>query len=499
MCVLSLGVCIVRKDLEKLVAKTFLTVLMSIALFAAGSFADAQEETLRLLNRNATLEDGVSGWFDSGLHGQSVSRENVFQYSNDRSRLELGQKLARLQGSGTWGQYLTLTPNSRYHILNAFAFKQASKPGTAAGFACVAVTYYDVAGVELDQVLIEIEVARFSPTSGTSDGLNFYDWGIQVPTGAAFAYLFAYSSPGTDVYIDNLGLFELTKAISSPSLATNLVVNPSFLESRVATSDAGPVTCFGYGTEFWESNIDWLDGFNQAFGSPNQSEWAYQVIPITATRTYSLIASGDKFEMANTPASVIIDFYDANWKAVGKTVVNTPNAETFDFLGRRVQPPATAAFASVVIFCDPLPAGPTPLVGGMRVDLQFYEQETRATAGPSAIATRTSVFGISTADQTGVVTVLYSDPDGVDLNSIGIQDAYFVSKTNATKNYPVTRIQSFSMDNNKLVTVNYYSTLGATVVSDLGDFVVRGSQVKDTKGNNNVAKRFNALKFTLLR
>ena len=469
-------------------------------IFAMAAFsANAQDESLRLLNQNATLEAGVGGWFDSGLQAQSLTRASIFQYSNFRSSLALGQKLARLQGSGTWGQYLTLGPNSRYHILNAFAFKQAATSGAATGFACVAVTYYDMAGTEIDQVLIEIDAASFSAQSGKADGLNFYNWGIRVPTGAAFAYLFAYSSPGTDVYIDNLGLFELTKANSSPTLATNKIINPRFLESRVATSDAGPITCFGYGTEFWESDIDWLDGFGGSFGSPNQSEWAYQVVPISATRTYSFFASGDKIGMANTPASLIIDFYDAKWQAVGKTIVNTPNTESFQFLGRRVQPPATAAYASVVVFCDPLPAGPTPPAGGMRVELQFYEQESRATPGPSVIATQTSVLGSNSADRTGIVNVLYSDPDGVDLASLGVQDAHFVSKSNANKIYPVSRIQVNSMDNNKLVSVSYYSPAGVAITDDLGDFVVRTAQVKDTKGNSNAAKRFSALKFVLLR
>lgn len=461
--------------------------------------ANAQDESLRLLNQNATLENGVAGWYDSGLQAQSLTRESIFQYSNFRSSVALGQKLARLQGSGTWGQYLTLAPNSRYHILNAFAFKQASTSGSAPGFACVAVTYYDLAGIEIDQVLMEIDPASLSAQSGKADGLNFYNWGIRIPTGAAFAYVFAYSSPGTDVYLDNFGLFELTKANTSPSLATNKIINPRFLESRVATSDAGPITCFGYGTEFWDSNIDWLDGFGGSFGSPNQSEWAYQVVPVNSTRTYSFFASGDKFGMANTPASLIIDFYDARWQAVGKTIINTPNTESFQFLGRRVQPPATAAYASVVVFCDPLPAGPKPPAGGMRVELQFYEQETRATPGPSVIATQTSVLGTNSTDRTGIVTILYSDPDGVDLASLGVQDAYFVSKTIATKNYPVSRIQVNSMDGNKLVSVSYYSPAGIAITDDLGDFVVRAAQVKDTNGNTNAGKRFTALKFILLR
>lgn len=468
-------------------------------VLAVALFANAQDESLRLLNQNATMEAGVGGWYDSGLQAQSLTRENIFQYSNFRSSVALGQKLARLQGSGTWGQYLTLGPNSHYHILNAFAFKQAATSGAVPGFACVAVTYYDLAGIEIDQVLIEIDAASYSAQSGKTDGLNFHNWGIRVPTGAAFAYLFAYSSPGTDVYIDNLALFELTKANTSPALATNKVINPHFLESRVAASDAGPITCFGYGTEFWESDIDWLNGFSGAFGSPIQSEWAYQVIPISSTRTYSFFASGDKVGMANTPASLIIDFYDAKWKAVGKTIINTPNTETFLFLGRRVQPPANAAYASVVVFCDPLPAGPVPPAGGMRVELQFYEQETRATAGPSVIATQSFVLGSNSVDRTGIVTVLYSDPDGVDLASLGVQDAHFVSKSNATKTYPVSRIQINSMDNNNLVSVQYYSPAGFAITDDLGDFVVRGSQVKDTKGNSNVAKRFSSLKFVLSR
>ena len=470
--------------------------LVAIAICVLSSTICAQDESLRLLNQNSRLESGLGGWQASGVSAELLTRADFFQYSNDQFGVDLGQKLVRLKGNGAWGQYLTLGANSRYHILNAFAFKQASSANAAAGFACVAVTYYDANGFELDQILVEIDGPQFNRFSQKVDGLNFYDWGIDAPAGSAFAYIFSYTTPGTTVYLDNLALFELTKANTSASLATNLIVNPQFVASRVATSNAGPVNCFGYGTEFWQANIDWENGFNGAFGSPNQPEWAYQTIPVTSSKTYSFIGSGDKYGIANTKASLAIDFYDANWKATGNTVIDLAGKESFTFLGRRVQPPVGSAHASVVVYCDSIPFGATLPAGGLRTQLQLYEQETRTTAGPSLIGTRTFLQGNNSVDVTGVVTVLYSDADGIDLATLGTQDAYFVSKTNATKTYPVSRIQQTSMDNGKLVTVNYYSATGAAVTDDLGELIVRAVQVKDTKGNGNATKKFSSLKFS---
>ena len=83
---------------------------------------------------------------------------------------------------------------------------------------------------------------------------------------------------------------------------------------------------------------------------------------------------------------------------------------------------------------------------------------------------------------------MYSDVDGIDVNSIDDQDAYFVSRTNSATTYPAQVYSSRLGEEDKVLTVEYLARV--PWYTDVGGLVIRPPQVKDKLGNFAPGKTF---------
>lgn len=459
------------------VCVVFSGFLLNSHLAAVAQYLSGTEST-SLASSNHSFENELNGWdHTSQLAAQLLVRSWAPDLS-DRFEPYFGNNLVRLRGEGSWGQTVPLQAGIQQQVLNGFAFKQSNQSGKAPGFAAVAVTYYDAFWCELDRIVIPIDEKLPNKNRGPGDGLNFYSWGLAVPNGAAIAYLFVYTTEGTDVYVDNLGLFDYT--INPPAPISKSLVSHASLDSFLNG-------CWGYGTEFWESEIDWESGFD-GLGSARQPEWVYQFVNMSPNRTYSFFADGNKFGFANLPAGYGIDFYDVHWKHIGKVNIDLQGVVSFSLLGRRITTPPDTAYASVFVWCDTFPGAS---VSGYRAILSLIEQDNKVDALPSVVAYHKTLRGGKGGTLGASLSVVYSDAQGIDLSSIDANDVYFGSKTDPTKRYPATIYAMRSSDNERLVFVEYL--VAAAYYRDVDAMTIQEGQVKNSVGNYVSTKKFAGL------
>ncbi len=214
-----------------------------------------------------------------------------------------------------------------------------------------------------------------------------------------------------------------------------------------------------------------------------QPEYAYQFVPIDAGKTYTLTVnrSGPNAsfgQSATTPASFGIDFYDAQWKHLGK-VAQSVTGRGGD-MSLRVPVPSATAHSSVFLWCDTLRGTDSPFY--IQDGCALQKQDDRVSSDTSIMA-RDLIFlpGPSGTVQGAGIVIVYSDSDGIDATSIDANDAYFVSKTDATKTYPATVKSSRVDDDGRLAFVQYFAA--NPTHKDFGAVVIRAKQVKDRKGN----------------
>ena len=464
----------------------------ALSLHAYPGLASAQ--TI-LLNQNASFENGTTGWTASSTSVTVLTRDwtpgqfdgaGVVDFTDNFFKSEqanLGANLIEISGSGTYGQNMFVNPARGKHILNAFASKRSTSSGVAPGYAAIGITYYDLAGVEVDRYEFPVAGPDTNLQRGIGDGLNFYVWGVNVPASASSAYIYAYTSMGTRLQLDNLAIFEITnKQIGK--LAVNLVANPDLSEVRV-TSDPTAPTCLGYGVEFWENHLDWSTPFDGSFGSPNQAEWVYQFVPLKAGATYSVFDIGSKAQEA--VASFGFDLYDKDWKPIGRRM--------FDLTGKgvpaenafRFEVPSNCAHASFVLWAAPVSSE----FQSTRFGPIVYEQDSKANAASTVIATDFSP-SFSRTGQVGVnVKLVYSDRNGIDLSTLDVSDVVFTSKTSSSKRYPASLIGLRSHDSDRLVSVTYSfrsENPSDPAFTDIDGVQIRAQKVKDKLGNWVAAK-----------
>lgn len=467
---------------------SFLCIALSQHAFP--DLASAQSITTVLLNRNASFENGTTGWSGSSTSATALTRDwtpgqfdgsgvvdfTVAFFKGEQANL--GANLIEISGSGTYGQNVVVNPARGKHILNAFASKRSTSSGVAPGYASIGITYYDFAGVEVDHYEFPVAEPDANLQRGIGDGLNFYTWGINVPATAFSAYIFGYTSEGTTLQLDNLAVFEITNTRIG-KLAVNLVANPDFISVR-ETSDPTAPTCVGYGVEFWENHLDWTTPFYDGLGSPNQAEWVYQFVPLKAGATYSVLNFGSKAPEA--VASFGFDLYDKDWKPIGKRMFDLTGKSVPAEHAFRFEVPANCAHASLVLWA----AARSESVQSTSILPLVYEQEPKATAASTVIATDFSP-SFSRTGQVGVnVELIYSDRSGIDLSTLDISDVLFTSKTDGTKRYPASLIGVTSHDRDRLVRVVYSfrsENPFDPAFTDIDGVQIRAQRVKDKLGN----------------
>ena len=457
-----------------------LSSLSWIVPFGPVSVGYCQDELVLAQSRNPSFEAGLDGWEYSTVTSELITRNFTAVGANRwESFAPLGSKLVRLRGNGVWGQSIVHGTLDRFHLLSAFVCKRATSGSGPAGYAEIGLTYYDINGNVLQNIPIEVPDADPTLNRGVGDGLVLRSWGVKAPPGAYRTFLYAYTTQGTDLYLDSFGLYQLSNTVRSPYITKNLLMNSLFAEVR-PVSEGG--VWVGYGPEFWETDLDWSDGFEKLFGSPTQEEVAYQFVNVTSGAAYSLFAEGNKIPEANWPAAIGVDFFDANWKQVGQSTIDLYGVSGQYNRGKRVVAPATAVRASIWIWCDVGSAS-----SSLTVYPRFFMQESTAGSATSVIATDASVSTSKSGSQ-GSITVVYSDPDGMNTSTIDVKDGFFKSKANTSLTYPIAATATTTFDDGKVVVVKYI--VATTNFADVGEFTINANQVKDKKGNSVATKSF---------
>lgn len=475
------------------------SVLTAQALFhntACGQFYQHNSALVntRLLNSNSSFEAGLSSWDEHQITGEILTRNWTPLDMNSSTAIPfenfgfLGTKLVRLRGQGQWGQIFGI-PKSERHVLNLHAYRQGVNGNGAGSFAAARVSYYSSSWNLLDTIEVPIGGRDESKNRGIGDGLNFYSWGIEVPSSASFAHLYIYNSADTEVYADAFGLFDYVQT-QSLSVAKNLVVNPNFELSWNTTIDQN--TAQGFGNEFWAVDNEWTRGTssflrNGVFGSSTHSESAYQVVPLSPKQTYLLRFEG--FFPTVTPAEAGVVYFDANWKKIGgQTVVSEPDKYAYML---RIETPANMVHAQVYYWCNTLSAIDVDYSNQLTGYVTLQQLASTVNASTSVILAESLPYlRPKYSDRLGSsYYVVFSDANGVDTTTLSSSNVVFRSRSNSTKTYPASfdsyQIQS-STDGN-VVRAKY--DIGAGF-DDVGEMVLRGKQVKDKLGNYAPSKTF---------
>jgi hypothetical protein len=451
-------------------------------------------ESSRRLSVNHTFETDLAGWHSGALTVDRLARDWAVSFDTNfigEANGALGEDFVRLRGAGRWQQFIAIPTTSRHHLLTFQAFKQpvSEKGDDEYPFACV--TYFDAQWNMLDILVLPIDRKDTRKNRGFGDGMNFTCWGINVPSAAANAHLYIANYANTEVYVDDFGLFDYQLQTKAP-ISANLIANLRFSQFKFSRTTDGGIDesslVRGYGIEFWENSIDWSEpfapiGFGE-FGSTMQPELAYQFVPVEAEKTYtlSLEANGPLSSFggpaATTPASFGIDFYDAQWKHLGQ--VSTSMTGRGGKFSKRVAVPKGTAHSSVFLWCDTLRGADSAfLIYG---ECLLQKQDDSVSNLTSIVASDLTFRPGPSGTVIGAgVMVLYSDADGIDSSSIDTNDAYFVSKSNPSKTYPVTIHSRRLDDGDRLAFVEYLASSSA--YRDVGSLVIKSNQVKDKKGN----------------
>jgi hypothetical protein len=489
----------VRNDLRCFSARHIIAVIATlVASSVLPGVVEAQvsnfAETSKRLSVNNTFESDLTGWSQGEMIVDRLQRDWVVSFGTNFSGEDngaLGASFVRLLGAGRWEQFFQIPSTSRHHLLNLQAFKRPINESGNDEYPFVCVTYFNSQWEILDTVVIPIDQKDPRKNRGFGDGMNFTSWGLDVPSDTENVHIYIENFANTEVSFDDFGLFDYQFQSKTP-ISSNLIANMRFSQSKFSrTSDGGiDESSFvrGYGIELWENSIDWSEpfapiGFGE-FGSTNQPEYAYQFVPIEAGKTYTLSVQGNGPHSslgepaAATPASFGIDFYDSQWKHIGQ--VSTSVTNRGGKMSKRVTVPNAAAHSSVFLWCDTLRGADSAfLIFG---ECLLQKQDDRVSNVTSIIAGDLSFRPGPSGTVVGAgVMVVYSDADGIDSGSIDTNDAYFTSKSNPSKTYPVTVYSHRLDDGDQLAFVEYLASSSA--YRDAGSLVIKSKQVKDKKGN----------------
>ena len=464
--------------------------LLLLSLLSISSFA----QTAKLLSVNPSFDAGFSGWTNQEAQGEILTRNWDPQSTTDGREFsaDFGSTLLRVRGTGVWGQVVSLEPSAtpKVHIVNAFAFKQPTSGTGNAGFACIAVTYYDANWKELQKTEIPVAGPSVSPGRGIGDGLNFYVWGINVPAKATRAMLFGYTTAGTSLTMDRVGLFDYQE---EPARNRSLLKNPTFstANSLVSQVNGNFLFCLGRGTEFWQSQMDWNQRpfFDGSLGSKNKPETVYQNFSVAPGGRYLMYGSISK-GVKDVSASVGVDFFDASWNKIGQSMIDMNGISGQTTPSQLLVAPANAVRASFWEWCDRIPASGNPQSFIPRINVMQLASPWNTNPNASIVYEGFRLSGIKVATSTWF-RMIVTDADGVDLASLGISDAYVTSRTNPSQRYTITQIKTSPSADGKSVYVDYFIPVAAA--NDRGTLVFNAGEIKDKLGNAFGTISFDAL------
>ncbi len=226
-----------------------IAAIVVITLCSTSTRAQDFKESFALISRNHSFESGLGGWSKVNLAVALKSRSVPDGF--------LGAKYVNLKGAGTWVQSLAIPTGSKRYLLNAFAYKAATQGTGPGGDASIIVSYFDSQFNLLDAISIPIGEYWIY-----ADGFKQYSSGIEVPVGATHLTLSVICSEGTEVNIDNFGVFDY-KLINQRPVTPSLIARPQ-LSNFFSGGNSGAV---GYGTEFWETDFDVDSGIDGLIGS----------------------------------------------------------------------------------------------------------------------------------------------------------------------------------------------------------------------------------------
>ncbi len=165
-------------------------------------------------------------------------------------------------------------------------------------------------------------------------------------------------------------------------------------------------------------------------------------------------------------------------------------------VGRRLQVPAQTAHASVWVWCAQLPPGTNDFF--FRPTMFMREQAAASNAATSLACIGSTLSAPRVGPVVGGLRFMYSDVDGVDVNSIDVNDGYFISKSDPAKTYPLNVANVTKLDDCKLVMVQYaVSGLPFSIYADFGSLVIKPGQVKDSKGRFFPGRTFSSISLKL--
>lgn len=461
----------------------FLSIVLSQVAVAPTFAQYFRVETVaspRVLNANGGFESTTrfdEGWNYRPIQATLLKRNwepGIGNADRYESIGQLGQNLIRLNGQGVWGQDVLISDTSRPHVLNVQAFRQSVTGQGLGRYASAQVTYYDANHVELDSISFEIGGRDTAKNRGVGDGLRFYSWGIVVPRNATSAFISIYNSGDTETFVDAFHLFELSFT-NQPGIARNLILNSQF-SKLFDTTLLNPLAGQGYGVEFWESSRDWSTEFNFAFGSPSQSEWAYQFVDMLPNRAYTMMLAGGSTNQM-TSSGVGVDYYDANWNRIGGQVVEIKYSA--HNVAARLETPANLAHASVWVWCDQLRSGTD--FGLVVQGLYLQEQSSTLNNDTSVIANSLAPTFIKSTPLGTYVGVVFSDRDGIDLAQFSSQDAYFIHSKYPNKIYPAEGLTRYQSSDRRTASVGYFAN--EAWEKEVNTLVIKPNRIKDLKGN----------------
>ncbi|MFN3193569.1 MAG: hypothetical protein ACE361_23860 [Aureliella sp.] len=434
---------------------------------------------------NGRFDDGLFGWNNASLDASVSQRTYPIDYRIERPYdVTLTRAYAKIDGTsdGYFGQVQPLSGSSKQQVLNCHAYKRSRNGSGDGGFAVIAVSYYDSNWNELDRFEQPIDpIDETLSILGEGDGMNFYSYGLVPPQDSQWVFMFVYTTEGTDVLVDSFELVDYSIE-ESPPITSGLVLNPRF-----RLGNLGNDSVQSRNNEFWFNSRDpsKYERFGaNVFGSSSQPEYAYQFLPLNEETVYVLETSGSG--TIDTSASVGLDFYDADWRPIGKQIVNYRGESTVSEI-RRITPPPTTAHTSLWIYADQSATDDT---------MTLFNAEVRpispaATQATAAILTATGAFQPKFSPAVRFATIYLSDPQGVDLTTI--RDASFAFASRAEPGeFLAAEISSLhATDADRLV------RLQVSTVSDGFDaasLIIRGAEsaapILDREGNPIAAMNF---------
>ncbi len=333
---------------------------------------------------NEGFEQGLANWQVKNASSQGVTIENWEsmpddvlnpaslnrKFLTDPNDGRRGQVLKISGRNGIW-QYAPVTNAARFQVACCNARKRLI-PGQSGemGWAGFGVIYFDAAWQEvarIEQQVFEFKLDLFNVPDRFSQGTV----GTSIPTNAVHAILWlANDGPNTELWADDLVLLnefigvpleDRTKPHGSRlrqnPAETSLIVNNyfngiiSFDDNDVNDEFDEPGRSIFSNAEFhWQGSGDVRRGLMY------QEAAYWQVVELKPNLTYDLTIAYN-----NTSVAVAgIDFYDENWKPIGKVSKPLEGIVNVEFNGyfaaqdkRRFTAPAGTRYATVFVWQAP--------------------------------------------------------------------------------------------------------------------------------------------------